>query len=140
MFCCNFNSSKTNATISINLFWDIWPQTFVLQEEWLCILSDRNYFEHVPHKVVDEIAARFSDITFNYLGTVMFSDILLEEGDLQLTYRILMLIKELLQVRPRSMMDVFLPYMWRQNSMKHHIIWDSGVDVYSKVKLCVKFP
>ena len=65
----------------------------------------------MPHKVVDEIAARFSDITFNYLRTFMFSDILLEEGELQLTYRILMLIKELLQVRPRSMMDVFLPYM-----------------------------
>ncbi len=30
---CKFNSGTTNNTISINLFWDIQPQTFMLQEE-----------------------------------------------------------------------------------------------------------
>ena len=54
----------------------------------------------MPHEVVDEIAARFSDITINHLRTIMFYDVLLEEGEMQLTYGNFLLIKELLQVRP----------------------------------------
>ena len=38
----------------------------------------------MPHEVVDEIAARFSDITINHLRTVMFYDVLLEEGEMHL--------------------------------------------------------
>ena len=63
----------------------------------------------MPREVVDEIVARFSDITFNHPTTVMFYDVLLEEGEMQLTYRNFLLIKEILKVRPRSMMDVLLP-------------------------------
>ena len=32
MFDRKFNSGTTNISITINLFWDIWPQTFVLRE------------------------------------------------------------------------------------------------------------
>ena len=38
----------------------------------------------MPQKVVDEIPASFSDITFNHLRTVKFYDVLLEEVEMQL--------------------------------------------------------
>ena len=55
-----------------------------------------DYFECVPQEVVDEIPASFSDITFNYLRTFKFYDVLLEEVEMQL-------IKVLLAKSPAKM-------------------------------------
>ena len=66
----------------------------MLQEEWLCILSDGDYFELVPYEFIDEIHASFSNITFNHPRTINFYDVLLEESEMQLTFRNFLLIKE----------------------------------------------
>ena len=66
----------------------------MLQEELLCILSDGDYFELVPCDFIDEIHARFSNITFNRLRIVKFYDVLLEESEMKLTFRNFLLINE----------------------------------------------
>ncbi|XP_027772977.1 uncharacterized protein LOC114077328 [Solanum pennellii] len=73
-----------------------------------CILSDGDYFESVPQEVVDEIPARFSDITFNHLRTVKFYDVLLEEVEMQL-------IKVLLAKSPALVKMVIKPPQMETN-------------------------
>ena len=66
----------------------------MLQEAWLCIFSDGDYFERVAKEFIDEIPASFSNITINHMKTIKFYDVLLEEGEMQLTFRNFLLIKE----------------------------------------------
>ncbi|XP_069152838.1 F-box/FBD/LRR-repeat protein At1g13570-like [Solanum lycopersicum] len=46
--------------------------------------DDGDYFRICAPGGFDEISASFLDITFNHLRTVMFDDVLLEEGEMQL--------------------------------------------------------
>ena len=62
----------------------------------------------MPQKVVDEIPARFSDITFNHLRKIKFYDVLLEEVEMQL-------IKVLLAKSPALVKMVIKPRQMETN-------------------------
>ena len=85
-----FDSSTTNTPIEINLGY--MSPKFVIKEEPVCNLSNGDYFE-LYNEIIDEIFASFSYITFNNMRTIRFYDVLLEEGQMQLTFRNLFIMK-----------------------------------------------
>ena len=57
-----------------------------------------------------------------------------------LTRRHFLSAKELVQVIPRSMMNILIPYLWRRNSKNHHPIWDSWLMFISKLCCVLNSP
>ncbi|XP_049405441.1 F-box/FBD/LRR-repeat protein At1g13570-like [Solanum stenotomum] len=76
------------------------------------VVSDEDYFVHVPREAVDEIHASFSDMTFNHLRTIKLSNVAGAGAEMQL-------IKVLLAKSPALVKMVIDPYrMKAEKSLK----------------------